>query len=181
MYLMRPADAADTSPIAAVIRARAAWMNRHAIHGGTGWAENADALAAQAADPAIPVWVLTDDSHVIACTTLLDESPAFLYTETERAEPAIFLASTVTHPDYAGGRLGCLIAWWTLDHAHQTGRTHVRRGTGDVPGLIRYYTQVQGWTYLRTVDRNGTTAYAFTRRAEPQPQIKDEIGTRSSR
>lgn len=172
---MRPAGTADIGPIAAMIRTRAAWMTEHGIHGGPDWADHADTLAAQAAAPGIPVWVLTRDERVVGCTTLLDECPVFLYTDAERAEPAIFLASTVTHPDYAGQGLGSLIAWWSLDLAHHCGYAHVRRGTGPVPGLIRYYTEVQGWTWLRAVDRNGTNAHAFTRPAAPQPEIRYRI------
>lgn len=50
------------------------------------------------------------------------------------------------------------------------GDSGLRRGTGPYPDLVRYYSQVQGWTLLRTVDRKGATVYGFQRRAEPQQE-----------
>jgi hypothetical protein len=84
------------------------------------------------------------------------------------------LATTVTHPDCAGQRLGCLIAWWTLDHAARAGYQHVRRGCG-YPELVRSYRDIQGWRLAHTVDRRGVTAYLLTRPAELQPGIAGRI------
>jgi len=180
MYAMRPATAADTDSIAALIRARAQWLRDRGDAGWQNFHDHAAVYAAQAADPDVPVWALTGaDDRVLGITSLYTECPPFLFTEDELAEPSIFLATTVTDPAYAGQRLGCLIAWWTLDHAHHTGRTWVRRGTGPYPGLVRYYTDVQGWNLLRTVERKGTTVYGFQRRAEPQPGIAGQIVTGS--
>ena len=95
MLTMRPARPADQDPIARMIRARSGWLRER---GMPDWDNAADALAAQAAQPGFPVWVLTDDDTVIGCTSLFDESPAWFWTEAERAEPAIFMATTVTDP-----------------------------------------------------------------------------------
>ena len=180
MYTMRPASAADEDPIAALVRSRARWLHDRGDTDWRGFHDHADIYASQTADPDVPVWALTgDDGRVLGVTSLYAECPAFLFTEAERAEPSIFLATTVTDPAYAGQRLGCLIAWWTLDHAHQAGRTWVRRGTGPYPGLVRYYTDVQGWSLLRTVERKGTTVHGFQRRAEPQPTLAGLIATDS--
>lgn len=177
MYAMRPATTHDAEPIAALVRSRALWLRDR---GDADWREfhdHAGVYAAQAADPDVPVWALIGHNGVLGVTSLYTECPPFLFTEDERAELSIFLATTVTDPAYAGRRLGCLIAWWTLDHAHHTGRTWVRRGTGPYPGLVRYYTDVQGWTLLRTVERKGATVHAFQRHAESQPGLADQITT----
>lgn len=71
-------------------------------------------------------------------------------------------------------RVGCPIAWWTLDHAARTGYEHVRRGCG-YHELMRYYRDIQGWQLAHTVDRRGVTAYLLTRPAERMPDIADRI------
>lgn len=167
-YAMRPANSGDVDQITALVRARALWLRDRGDANWQDFHDHAEVYAAQAADPDVPVWALArDDGRVLGITSLYTECPPFLFTEEERAEPSIFLATTVTDPEFAGQRLGCLIAWWVLDHAYRNGRTWVRRGTGPYPGLVRYYTDVQGWTLLRTVERKGMTAYGFQRRAEP--------------
>ena len=176
VYAMRPASGGDAEQIAELVRARALWLRDRDDPDWRDFHDHAEVYAGQAGDPDMPVWALTAaDGRVVGVTTMLEECPPFLFTENERAEPSIFLATTITHPDFAGQRLGCLIAWLTLDHAHRTGRAWVRRGTGPHPGLVRYYTDVQGWTLLRTVERKGATVYGFQRRAQPQPQLADMV------
>ena len=160
-FVIRRAHPADQQPLADVIRARSVWMRERGL---PDWFTAADELAAQAAQPHTPVWVLTHSGNVIGCTSLYHESPAWFWTERERVEPAIFMASTVTHPRYAGQRLGCQIAWWVLDHAASTGQTWVRRGTIE-PDLVRYYRDVQGWQIIRQKMRDGLTVTGLARRA----------------
>jgi len=167
MLTMRRARAVDQEPIARMIHARSAWLRER---GMPGWEASADALAAQAADPAMPVWVLTDDAQVIGCTSLFDESPAWFWTEEERAEPALFMATTVTDPRYAGQRIGCHLAWWVLDHAARTERTWVRRGTTE-PGLVRYYRDEQGWQVVREKERDGFRVIGLARRSQLLPDL----------
>jgi hypothetical protein len=171
MFVMRPASADDQEPIATMIRARSVWMRGRGINGWDSWESSAPALAAQAADPAFPVWVMTDDSGtIVACTSLYEESPPWFWTEAEQAEPAFFLATTVTDPALAGQRTGALVAWTVLDLAARTGREWVRRGTTE-PKLVRYYRDVQGWTVIREKEHKGFLFTGLARRAEPQPAI----------
>jgi hypothetical protein len=175
MFTMRPAIGTDQAEIATMIKARAGWMRERGLDGADGWDEKAGSLAAQADDPDMPVWVCVGtDNRIAGITSLYDETPQWGWTEEERAQPAIFLATTVTHPDYAGQRLGCLIAWWTLDHAARTGHEHVRRGCG-YPELMRYYRDVQGWKLTHEVERHGVTAYLLSRRAERRPDLASRI------
>lgn len=167
MMSMRPAGSGDQEPIAAMIRARSAWLRTRGL---PDWDAAADVLAAQAADPGMPVWVLTDDERVIGCTSLFDASPAWFWTEAECAEPAIFMATTVTHPDYAGRRIGCQLAWWVLDHAARNGYRWVRRGTTE-PELVRYYRDVQGWTVVRVKERDAFQVTGLARPAQPMPDL----------
>jgi hypothetical protein len=162
--LMRPACADDERPVADLIHARSDWLIQHGL---PDWHAAADDLAAQATDPDIPMWVLTTGDRVIGCTVLFDQSPAWFWTPEELAEPAVFMATTVTHPEFAGQRLGCHLAWWVLGYAARTGRNWVRRGTIE-PGLVRYYQNVQGWEVIRARHRDGVTVTGLTRRATLQ-------------
>jgi hypothetical protein len=175
VFVMRPAIARDQQPIAAMIRARSAWMREQGVNGWQGWESAAPELAAQAGDPLFPVWVLTgDDDAVVGCTSLYEESPPWFWTEAEQAESAFFLATTVTDPALAGQRPGALMAWSTLDLATRTGRQWVRRGTTE-PGLVRYYRDVQGWSVVREKEHRGHLFTGLARQAEPQPGLPVRI------
>lgn len=168
MLEMRSATTSDQAPIAEMIRKRDAWMLNRGL---PGFGDSIDAMAAQAGDPAFPVWVLTHGGTVMGCTTVFDESPEWCFTPEELQEPALFLASTITAPT-DNQHLGCLIAYWALSHAAKADRQWVRRGTFE-PALMRYYRDVQGWHLLRELERRGRTSFVMARRAEPQPGLTD--------
>lgn len=165
MFEMRPAGEDDRDGIAAMIRRRDAWLLACGLEG---FGDGADSLAAQAGNADFPVWVLVRGREILGCTTLFDEVPEWCFTEDERSEPALFMASTVTAPS-EGLRLGRLIAFWALDHAAATGRRWVGRATFEPP-LMRYYRDVQGWNLLRELDRRGRAAFVMARRAEPREE-----------
>ncbi|NUS72127.1 MAG: GNAT family N-acetyltransferase [Corynebacteriales bacterium] len=176
MYYMRPSVLADREDLTNILRARSAWMRDKGLSGWEGWGERAESIAGQAGDPISPTWtMLNQDRKIVGSTSLFEESPAWCWSEEERAEPAFFLATTYTDPAYAGQKIGSLIAWWALDYAARNGKIWVRRGTGPYPKLVRYYEDVQGWAVVRTVERQGVTAYALARRAEPQPHLATQI------
>lgn len=167
MLQMRPAVGDDAEGIATAVRHRVEWMHKRGLKSSSDIAET---LASQAGDPEWPVWVLCDEGGtVLGCTTAFDWSPDWAFTSEERAEPALFLASTWTQPS-DGARYGHLIARWALEHAAATGALHVRRGCFH-ERLATYYRNVQGWGLLRTLERRGRTAYILTRRADPQPDL----------
>jgi GNAT superfamily N-acetyltransferase len=165
-YLTRPARPDDENAVAALIRARAAWMAGRGLDGWCGWADAAERLAAQVGDPHFPVWTLTQtsDGRVAGITTAFTDTPSWGWTEAERAESAVFLATTVTDPELRGDRPGRRIVLWALDHAAQNGHRRVRRGCSG-GGLLRYYRDVQGWTLVRTVQRHGEPMHLLARRA----------------
>ncbi|MQA84317.1 MAG: hypothetical protein GEV03_06760 [Streptosporangiales bacterium] len=170
MFVIRPAGTGDQDQVSAMVRARADWLHERGLNGSDGWRNFAEDYGRQAADSGFPVWVLTRDDKVVGATCLYEESPAWFWTEAERAEPAFFVASTVTHPALAGQRVGYLMLRWVLDHAARTGKRWVRRGTWE-PGLVRYYTQVQGWTIVRQKERDGVVVTGLARLAELQPDL----------
>jgi hypothetical protein len=170
MFVMRQAAADDEEPILAMIRARSEWMRLRGISGWEGWGASAAVLAAQTADPGFPVWVMTEGSWVVGCTSVYEESPPWFWTAAEQAEPAFFLATTVTDPALAGQRLGALMAWSVLDLAARTGRDWVRRGTTEA-ALVRYYCDVQGWSVVREKEHKGFMFTGLAREAQLQPGL----------
>ncbi|KOX13895.1 hypothetical protein ADL05_18165 [Nocardiopsis sp. NRRL B-16309] len=157
---IRPARADDHDGVEAMVARRVEWMSDNGLASSP---EIAQAMAGQAAEADTPMWVLVDGGQVVGCTTAYSESPEWGFTETEREIPALFLASTWTWP--TGQRLGWVLARWALDHAARTGRKHVRRGTF-APALVRYYTEVQGWTVVREVERRARMCTFLSRPAE---------------
>ncbi|MFF2348597.1 GNAT family N-acetyltransferase [Kitasatospora sp. NPDC058115] len=175
MYRMREATAGDAGPIAGMVRERSAWLSAR----GLGECEAAaDEFASQAGNPAVPVWVLEHERDgVVGCTTVLgtEALPAWGFTEEERAESSLFLATTFTRPN--PHRLGRLVAWWMLDRAAAEGRVWVRRGTAQ-ERLSRYYQEAQGWTLARVVDLEEAKVFLLQRRAERVPQLADLLAGR---
>lgn len=164
---IRPAVADDAEGIEAMVIRCVRWLEEHGIPVSI---RAAEAMADQAGDEETPNWVLLDDGAVVGCTTTYSESPAWAFTEEERTVPAVFLASTWTVP--SDRRFGWVLARWSLDHAAQTGRREVRRGTF-APALVRYYCRVQGWSVLWEVERRGRACTFLTRVAEERPDLDD--------
>lgn len=178
MFVIRRATAVDREAVEQLTLARAAWMAERGVRGARGWERFAEESGRQAADPDLPVWVITTDAgRVVGRTTLGEQTPLWGWTEQERAEPAYFLNTTVTHPEFAGRRVGSLLAWWAVDRAAGTGRRWVRRAVGPDPGLLRYYCDVQGWRIVHRTERHGEDAYMLGRAAEPLPDLAHSLIT----
>ncbi|WP_432014884.1 GNAT family N-acetyltransferase [Streptomyces cucumeris] len=178
MFVIREATVADREAVEELTRARALWMADRGVRGARGWERFAEESGRQAADPDMPVWVLvTDTGRVIGRTTLGEQTPVWGWTEDEQAQPAYFLNTTVTHPEFTGRRAGSLLAWWAVDRAAATGREWVRRAVGPDPGLLRYYCDVQGWRIIHRTERYGEDAYMLGRAAEPLPDLARHLLT----
>ncbi|MFE0059932.1 GNAT family N-acetyltransferase [Streptomyces sp. NPDC059003] len=174
VYVMRPAVAGDQDPIAAMVRARRAWMRERGIPDWPRTEADVQIVASQAASPAFPVWVLTEGERVIGCTSVFTKTPEWGWAPEELLESALFLATSFTHPDHRQHQPGRLMAWWALDRAARDGITCVRRGTF-VERLMVYYRDAQGWHLVHTPQRKGRTAYLMTRRAEPMPELAELV------
>ncbi len=168
MYRMRRATVADAAPIADMVRTRSAWLSARGLGD---CADMAEEYGSQAGNPDFPVWVLEHAADgVVGCTSTYGNEalPPWAFSEEERIEPTLFLATTFTAPN--PHRLGRLIAWWALDHAAGQGLAWVRRGTGQEQ-LSRYYQQAQGWDLLRVADRRGAKVYFHQREVRPMPEL----------
>jgi hypothetical protein len=174
-WMIRPGRLGDRDQVRGMVRERARWMRERGQERWVTWDRVADALAAQVGDPAWATWVLhTGTGEIVGVTTAGTETPGLGWTEQERAEPAVFLHTTVTHPRCAGAGLGVVIAFWALDLAAREHRLWVRRGVltiGDANrGLVRYYRQ-QGWRVVRAVPhprKAGVVVWSLQRPAELQ-------------
>ncbi|MFE4827372.1 GNAT family N-acetyltransferase [Streptomyces sp. NPDC056672] len=162
MYVMRLATVADGPGVAAMIRSRSTWLEERDM---PSWRDSADNLAAQAENSHGGMWVLEDDeSRIVGCTTVQEETPPWGWTPEELAEPAHYLFTTVTDPAYREHKPGTLIALWAVDRAAREGKRWVRRGCM-FPGLVDYY-RTQGFALLHEVQRTRNRVYLMARRAE---------------
>lgn len=171
MFLLRLAQPGDRQAVAEMILARCEWMEQR---GMPSWRPSVDDLASQCDNPYGDVWVMeAPDGRIVARTTTQTQGPPW-WTDEERVEPALYLNTTVTHPDLRDHKLGTMIALWAVDRAAQLGLQWARRDCL-WPGLVRYY-QTQGYILVREVDRGKYRLYLLHRRAEriDVPQIRTE-------
>lgn len=171
---MYEATAKDAEAIAALVRARSAWLSARGLGE---CADMADEYGSQAGNPAFPVWVLEHETEgVVGCTSHFGNEalPQWAFTEEERTEPTLFLATTFTAPN--PHRLGRLIAWWSMNRAAEQGLKWVRRGTGQEQ-LSRYYQEAQGWDLLRVADRRGAKVFFLQREAQTVPELAGQTGS----
>lgn len=181
-YTMRSGSTSDQDGVVDLIRARSAHMRQSGHGRWASWERVADELGSQMGDPRWPSWVLVGEGgRLVGITTATFTTPTLGWTEQDQRESAVFLQSTVTHPDFAGAGLGVLIAFWALDHAARHGKLWVRRGVitvgQDNRGLVRYY-RLQGWRVLRTVShprRADARVWSLQRPAQRQPNIGDVL------
>lgn len=170
MYEMRPAAAEDQEAIAAMVRARMAWMRERDVPDWPRTDDDVNIIASQAADPNFPVWALVDGGQVVGCTTVFTTTPEWGWMAEELAQSAYFLATSFTHPASRRDQPGRLMAWWALNRAAHEGVEWVRRGTF-VERLMTYYRDAQGWELVHTPRRKNRTAYLMARRAEALPEL----------
>jgi hypothetical protein len=183
--MVREAGVEDRTAVENLVLQRAAWMDRNGVRGAEGWARNASVLAAQCGDAAWESWVLEADGRILARTAGMWRCPPWAFTEAERADASLFLHGSVSVPGVdprmlGGLRPGHLLAWWSLYHAAACGAAWVRRGTGDDPALVDYYTRVQGWQVVRTVERKRQSATLLQRGTSALPELPMMVQDRAS-
>lgn len=166
MFRMRKATAADIPAVADMIRARCSWLEGRGL---PSLREDADDLAGQAEHGFM--WLLCTDpgasstaEEIVGCTTVLDRGTSEGWTAEERADDALYLFSTVTHPEYRGLRPGTVISRWVVDQAARQERDWVRLSCFG-PELARYYRD-QGFEPVREVATGGGDLHLLARRPE---------------
>jgi hypothetical protein len=165
VFSVRPASSDDVPVLTALIERRAVWMREEGLEDWAGWSSSAALMAARAARPRSPAWVLEHaGGAVVGCTTVSDRPLDEGWTIPEQAEAALYLNTTVTDPAWRRCRPGALLAAWTLHRAATTGKSWVRRScTSD--GLLRYYRDAQRFTPVRAVRGEHTVTHLLARRA----------------
>lgn len=162
MLTMRPAGSQDRDAVRTMISARCGWMEARGL---PSWRPRLDDLVAQTDNPCGDVWILERDGQVIGRTTLqADAPPPWGWTDIERAEPALYMTTTVTDPGHRDVKPGTLIAWWAVDRAARVGAVWVRRDCA-FTGLAKYY-QSQGYDLVREAEFKGHRLFMMARRAE---------------
>jgi hypothetical protein len=159
---MRLARPSDKAAIAQVVDARCDWMEARGL---PSWRDAGDDLVAQCDNPEGDVWVLDDEDYgVIGQTVVQRQGPPFGWTESERAEAALYLSGSITAPVARALRPGSLMAWWAVDMAARQGVPWVRRHA-QVPEVAAY-DQSQGFDLVREEQRTHARLYMLARKAE---------------
>ncbi|MFI1254316.1 GNAT family N-acetyltransferase [Streptomyces netropsis] len=158
MFSMRRAEPGDRASVEDVIRTRCEWMERKGL---PSWRDSAADLASQCDNPFGDVWLLELDGRVVGRTTVQEQGPPWGWTPQERAEPALYLNTSVTDPSVRHLRPGALMALWAVNRAAREGRDWVRRDCL-WPDLVRYY-ESQGFTLLHEVERTKYRLYMLGR------------------
>jgi GNAT superfamily N-acetyltransferase len=100
--------------------------------------------------------------------TFSTEGDPDFWTEEERAVPSLYLAKLATRTDSAGQGLGRLMLDYALYYAVAQRLKEVRMDVWKTATNLHEYYRMQGWTYLRTVEKPGRFSGAlFTRHVEP--------------
>lgn len=161
MLVMRPSCAADRDQVRELILARCAWLEERGL---PSWRPSLDDLVEQCDNPGGEVWALEMDGRIVGRTTVLEGGSPIGWTDAERAEPALYLYTTVTAPSLRHMKLGTLIALWAVDRTARLGAAWVRRGCL-ASELARYY-QSQGFVLVREVEYQTHRIHLLARRAE---------------
>jgi hypothetical protein len=162
MLVMRPATSADRPAVHGMISARCDWLEGRGV---PSWRASLDDLVSQCDNPGGDVWVLElDGSQVVGRTTVQAQGPPWGWTEQERAQPALYLTTSVTDPAFRDLRPGTLMAWWAVDRAESVGAGWVRRDCL-VPELAKYYL-TQGYELVCESEYGRHRLFMMARAAE---------------
>ena len=145
-----------------MIGARCGWLESRGL---PSWRPALDDLVSQTDNPCGDVWVLElDESRVIGRTTLQEHAPPWGWTAQERAEPALYMTTSVTDPEFRSLKPGTLMACWAVDRAAHLGAQWVRRDCL-VPELAKYYL-TQKYDLVREAEHKGHRLFMMARKAE---------------
>ncbi|MFE7114334.1 hypothetical protein ACFU99_02775 [Streptomyces sp. NPDC057654] len=126
------------------------------------------------------VWLLCDDSVIVGCAVVLPTTPEWGWSESQRAEPALFIPALFTHPK-SGVRTGRLLAWALLDYAWHlpTQGDHVLwvRGVTFSEKVMCYARDKAGWDVADTVLRHGRHAHLLQCPAQQRPNLSALVNT----
>ncbi|WP_225878360.1 GNAT family N-acetyltransferase [Spongiactinospora rosea] len=128
------------------------------------WRARLDDLVSHCDNRYGDVWVLEKDGQrIIGRTTLQEHGPPWGWTEQEKAEPSLYMSTSVTDPAFRAIKPGRLMAWWAVDRAAELGLTWVRRDCL-LPELAKYYL-TQGYDLVREADFKGHRLFMMAREA----------------
>lgn len=162
MLAMRLATRRDRSAVREMIVARCNWLEARCL---PSWRPSLDDLVSQCDNPCGDVWLLElDGSRVVGRTTLQEHAPPWGWTDREKAEHALYLTTSLTHPEFRAMRPGTLMAWWAVDRAAAVETAWVRRDCL-VPELARYYL-TQGYDLVREAEHGRHRLFMMARAAE---------------
>jgi GNAT superfamily N-acetyltransferase len=158
-----PAIPGDVATILGFRAEASAWLRRRGIDQ---WSNPFPPEGILATIEAGETWMAWDGPVPAATITVARYGEPELWSEAERAEPAIYCHKLSVARAFAGRGLGAELLDWAGGIAHQEGRRWLRLDAWDTNSSLHRYYRRQGFRYVRVADRwpSGTL---FQRPASP--------------
>lgn len=183
-FQLRPAYPADHRTLISLIDQAAGWLR---TKGTTQWNRpwpNREERDRRVYESLLrdESWILWDDDVAVATVSLTPTPDAFLWTDLERTEPAVYLHRLVVHRGYAGRWIGSQLLDWAARRArHEHGARWIRIDVwSDNHALHRYYLE-RGFEWVRQsgADPSYPAGALFQRdtrlvRPRPRPRTRRE-------
>ncbi len=163
MISLVPATPPDLATILGFRAEAAAWLRQRGIDQ---WSNPFPPEGILATIEAGETWIAWDGPVPVATITVAREGETELWSEAERAEPAIYCHKLSVARAYAGRGLGAELIDWAGGIAHQERRRWLRLDAWDTNASLHHYYRSQGFRFVRVADR-APSGVLFQRPASP--------------
>jgi GNAT superfamily N-acetyltransferase len=147
---LTPATPADLATILGFRAETAAWLRQRGIDQ---WSNPFPAEGIMATIEAGETWMAWDGPLPAATITIARQGECELWSEAERAEPAIYCHKLTVARTHAGKGLGAELLDWAGGEAHDEGRHWLRLDAWDTNSRLHDYYRSQGFWYIRMANR----------------------------
>jgi GNAT superfamily N-acetyltransferase len=171
--IITPAHPDDLATLLAFRKEAAGWLS---ALGSDQWSRPYPADRLLATIQAGTVFMVRDGETTAATITLTTEAEDGLWTESELAEPSVYVNKLTVARSHAGQNLGGRLLDWAGDRAYQAGAKWLRLDAWTTNDALQRYYVMQGFEHVRTVREgdavnggprvSGWLAQRATRRAE---------------
>jgi GNAT superfamily N-acetyltransferase len=150
--IITPAHPDDLATLLAFRKEAAGWLS---ALGSDQWSRPYPADRLLATIQAGAVFMVRDGETTAATITLTTMAEDGLWTESELAEPAVYVNKLTVARTHAGQNLGGRLLDWAGDRAYQAGAKWLRLDAWTTNEALQHYYLRQGFEHVRTVHEGG--------------------------
>jgi GNAT superfamily N-acetyltransferase len=150
--IITPAHPDDLATLLAFRKEAARWLS---ALGSDQWSRPYPADRLLATIQAGAVFMVRDGETTAATITLTTMAEDGLWTESELAEPAVYVNKLTVARTHAGQNLGGRLLDWAGDRAYQAGAKWLRLDAWTTNEALQHYYLRQGFEHVRTVHEGG--------------------------